>query len=172
MCQSSETVLNQKLLDIPHFKHMHLIVFNCKKCGFKLNDFQSVEEGEPIYLEYEVKTVKDLTTKIIRAVSASIEIPEIGTRIDPGIAAVAWINNVEGVLTDIKDRVIGLLDDKEMDDASRQVAIERLELINDLIEVKKSFRIRLIDEKGNSGMVPASKENYKELPFEEATLPE
>ncbi|MCG3218371.1 MAG: hypothetical protein H7643_05205 [Candidatus Heimdallarchaeota archaeon] len=59
-----------------------------------------------------------------------------------------------------------------MDDASRQVAIERLELINDLIEVKKSFRIRLIDEKGNSGMVPASKENYKELPFEEATLPE
>ncbi|MCK5048749.1 MAG: hypothetical protein KAR35_05175, partial [Candidatus Heimdallarchaeota archaeon] len=67
---------------------------------------------------------------------------------------------------------IGLLADKEMDDASRQVAIERLELINDLIEVKKSFRIRLIDEKGNSGMVPASKENYKELPFEEATLPE
>ena len=171
MCQSAETEFNQKLLEIPHFKEMHLIVFSCKKCGFKLNDFQTIEEGEPIYLEYQVKTVKDLTTKIIRAVSASIEIPEIGTRIDPGIAAIAWVNNIEGVLVDIKEKVIGLIADKDMDDSTRQVAIDRLELINDLIEVRKPFRIRIIDEKGNSGMVPASKENYRELPFEEATLP-
>ena len=172
MCQSLETDLKQQLLKIPLFKEMHLIVFTCNNCGFKLNDFQSIEEGEPIYLEYEVKTTHDLTTKIIRAVSASIEIPEIGTRIDPGIAAIAWVNNIEGVLVDIKERIIGLMADKEMNAASRQAAIERIELINDLIEVKKPFRIRVIDEKGNSGMIPASQENYRELPFEEAILPE
>ena len=126
MCQSSETELKQQLLDIPHFKQMHLIVFSCSKCGYKLNDFQSIDEGEPIYLEYEVKTVNDLTTKIIRAVSASIEIPEIGARIDPGIAAIAWVNNIEGVLVDIKERVIGLMSDKDLDSATRQAAVERL----------------------------------------------
>ncbi len=121
---------------------------------------QILTEKEPVRYEMIVKAGEDLSIRIIRSMSASLEVPELGVRIDPGPACEGFISNVEGVLDRIEKIVKGALNwgnDEEQENA-------RL-LIDRIAEVKcGSFPITLIleDPSGNSAIVSdkAKKESY------------
>ncbi len=121
---------------------------------------QILTEKEPVRYEMIVKAGEDLSIRIIRSMSASLEVPELGVRIDPGPACEGFISNVEGVLDRIEKIVKGALNwgnDEEQENA-------RL-LLDRIAEVKcGSFPITLIleDPSGNSAIVSdkAKKESY------------
>jgi zinc finger protein len=83
--------------------------------------------------------------------SAAIEIPELGTRIDPGPSCQGFVSNVEGVLDRIETVVKGALqwgNDVEKENAAA--------LLVDIAKVKAgAFPITLIleDPNGNSGII-------------------
>ena len=52
-----------------------------------------------------METEDDLAIRVVRSMSASIEIPELGVRIDPGPACQGFVSNVEGVLDRIESVV-------------------------------------------------------------------
>ncbi|MCK9592031.1 MAG: ZPR1 zinc finger domain-containing protein [Methanoregula sp.] len=146
--------------NIPYFSDILIISAICSSCGYKYVNTQILTEKEPVRYEMIVKAGEDLSIRIIRSMSASLEVPELGVRIDPGPACEGFISNVEGVLDRIEKIVKGALNwgnDEEQENA-------RL-LLDRIAEVKcGSFPITIIleDPSGNSAIVSdkAKKESY------------
>jgi len=97
--------------------------------------------------------------------SASIEIPELGVRIDPGPQCQGFISNFEGVLDRIEQVVKGALswgNDEEKENAAR--------LLADIARVKAGLlpvTLILEDPCGNSGIESDRVVNEEYEPEEE-----
>jgi zinc finger protein len=83
--------------------------------------------------------------------SASLEIPELGVRIDPGPACQGFVSNVEGVLDRIEEIVKGAFvwgEDQEQENA--RVLLKKIDCVKD-----GSLAITLIleDRCGNSAII-------------------
>ena len=109
-----------------------------------------------------IDSVEDLNVRVIRSMSASIEIPGVGVRIDPGPLCQGFVSNVEGVLDRIETVVKGAFNwgnEVEKENAAA--------LLADIVRVKAgTFPITLIleDPNGNSGIEcrnRATKEAYE-----------
>jgi zinc finger protein len=115
---------------------------------------------EPMRYELALESGDDLAARVVRSMSASLEIPELGVRIDPGPACEGFISNVEGVLDRIENVVKGALNWGNEDEKENA-----LNLLDRIMAVKcGSFPITLIleDPSGNSAIISdkAKKESY------------
>ena len=136
--------------NIPYFSDILIISAICPECGYKFADTQLLKHGEPSRHTFAVQSVDDLSVRVVRSMSASIEIPELGVRIDPGPQCQGFVSNVEGVL----DRIEGVVKmaltwgtDSEKENAAA--------LLADMVRVRAgTFPITLIveDPCGNSGI--------------------
>jgi zinc finger protein len=95
--------------NIPYFSDILIISANCSSCGYKYVDTQLLTDKEPVRYEVVINSGEDLSIRIVRSMSASIEIPELGVRIDPGPACQGFVSNVEGVLDRIEQILNGAL---------------------------------------------------------------
>jgi zinc finger protein len=117
-----------KTENIPYFSDILIISAVCSSCGYKYVDTQILSTHEPVRYEVAVDTEEDLGIRIVRSMSASIEIPELGVRIDPGPACQGFVSNVEGVLDRIEQIVKGALlwgEEEELKNA--QILLEKIE---------------------------------------------
>ena len=150
--------------NIPYFSDILIISAICPACGYKFVDTQLLKHGEPARHTFVVQSADDLSIRIVRSMSASIEIPELGVRIDPGPQCQGFVSNVEGVLDRIEQVVKGAL--KWGTDAEKENAAE---LLADIARVKAGlYPITLIveDPSGNSGIESerVTKEKYEPEP--------
>ena len=146
--------------NIPYFSDILIISALCPSCGYKFVDTQLLKHGEPARYTLAVTSEDDLAVRVIRSMSASIEIPELGVRIDPGPQCQGFVSNVEGVL----DRVVSVVTmalrwgtDEEKENATA--------LLADIARVKAGacpITLILEDPSGNSSLVSenAVKEPY------------
>jgi len=95
--------------NIPYFSDILIISAICSSCGYKYVDTQLLKANEPVRYIVAVDTEEDLGIRIVRSMSASLEIPELGVRIDPGPACQGFVSNIEGVLDRIRQIVEGAL---------------------------------------------------------------
>lgn len=149
---------------IPYFSDILIISAICPECGYRFADTQLLKHGEPARHTFAVSSADDLSVRVIRSMSASIEIPELGVRIDPGPQCQGFVSNVEGVLDRIEGVVKGALiwgDDTEKENAAA--------LLADIMRVKAgTFPVTLIleDPCGNSGIESERVVNEKYEPEE------
>jgi zinc finger protein len=150
-CCNTDIEYLYKTENIPYFSDILIISAVCPSCGYKFVDTQLLKQGEPA--RYTVPIVKsdDLSIRVVRSMSASIEIPELGVRIDPGPICQGFVSNVEGVLDRIETVVKGALrwgTEVEKENAAA--------LLADIAGVKAgTFPVTLIleDPSGNSGII-------------------
>ena len=114
--------------NIPYFSDILIISAICSSCGYKYVDTQLLKANEPVRYVVAVDTEEDLGIRIVRSMSASLEIPELGVRIDPGPACQGFVSNIEGVLDRIRKIVEGALlwggvEERE----NAQVLLEKIE---------------------------------------------
>jgi len=137
--------------NIPYFSDILIISALCGSCGYKYVDTQLLKNSEPVRYEIQVDSPDDLAIRVVRSMSASLEIPELGVRIDPGPACQGFVSNIEGVLDRIEQIVKGALiwgEDEEQENART--------LLKKIDSVKNgSFAITLIleDRCGNSAII-------------------
>jgi zinc finger protein len=149
-CCSTEIEYLYKTENIPYFSDILIISAICPACGYKFVDTQLLKHGEPARHTLAVVSEDDLAVRVVRSMRASIEIPELGVRIDPGPQCQGFVSNVEGVLDRIEQVVKGALvwgTDVEKENAAAILA--------DIVRVKAgTFPITLIleDPNGNSGI--------------------
>ena len=151
-CPSCNTEIDYlyKTENIPYFSDILIISAICPSCGYKFVDTQLLKHGEPARYKLPVEKEVDLAVRVVRSMSASIEIPELGVRIDPGPQCQGFVSNVEGVLDRIEQVVKGAL--KWGTDVEKENAAE---LLADIARVKAGlYPITLIveDPSGNSGI--------------------
>ncbi len=159
-CGNEEAQLIQRLLQIPYYDDFHMISFFCKKCGLRKTDFANINSKGHTRYEYFVEDDVDFTTKVVRAETGIVEIPELGIKIEPGINPQTWIRNVEGILLDIQEKV-GYARDMAESEEQRIAAEERLSLIDEALEGKLPITLIVDDETGNSIIIPARREKLK-----------
>ena len=103
-CPSCNTEIQYlyKTENIPYFSDILIISAICDTCGYKFVDTQLIKHGDPARHTVAITSDDDLTIRVVRSMSASIEIPEIGVHISPGPTCQGFVSNVEGVLDRIE----------------------------------------------------------------------
>jgi zinc finger protein len=149
-CCNTDIEYLYKTENIPYFSDILIISAICPECGYKFVDTQLLKHGEPARYTVAIAAEEDLSIRVIRSMSASIEIHELGVRIDPGPVCQGFVSNVEGVLDRIETVVQGAFSwgtDEEKENATA--------LLANIAKVKAgTFPITLIleDPSGNSGI--------------------
>jgi zinc finger protein len=103
-CKNSMIVIT-KTENIPYFGEIMESTAKCHDCGYKHSDIMCLEQKESV--RYELKIDKsNLNARVIRSQSATVRIPELGLKVEPGPRSQGYVSNVEGVLTRFHDAVI------------------------------------------------------------------
>jgi zinc finger protein len=163
-CCNTDIEYLYKTENIPYFSDILIISAICPECGYKFVDTQLLKHGEPARHTLAVESEADLAVRVVRSMSASIEIPELGVRIDPGPQCQGFVSNVEGVLDRIETVVKDALrwgNEFEKENAAA--------LLADIVKVKAgTFPVTLIleDPNGNSGIESERTVNEKYVPEE------
>jgi len=150
-CCNSEIEYLYKTENIPFFSDILIISAVCPACGYKFVDTQLLKHGDPARYTVSVESEQDLAIRVVRSMSASLEIPELGVRIDPGPACEGFISNVEGVL----DR-IGTVVEGAARNGTDDEKVSAATLLANIARVKAGqFPVTLIleDPSGNSGLI-------------------
>jgi zinc finger protein len=102
---------------------------------------------------------------VVRSQSATVIIPEIGVKVEPGPKSEGYVTNVEGVLTRFESAVkkaLNLFDDEE----SQKNAKNTLEQIQELKKGNGTATLIILDPFGQSNVVSDNVE-ILEIPEEE-----
>jgi zinc finger protein len=135
---------------IPHFSDVLIISSSCP-CGFHYCDTLLLAGGEPARWQLRVTSVQDLSIRVVRGSSGTIEIPDLGVRIDPGPACEAFVSNVEGILCRVIQVVEQIL--PGLEDTEGENAVALLEKIGQVREGKLPVTLVIEDPCGNSAIV-------------------
>ena len=151
--------------NIPYFSDILIVSAICDSCGYKYVDTQLLKHSEPARYTVTVESEEDLAIRVVRSMSASLEIPELGVRIDPGPVCQGFISNIEGVLDRIETVVKGAFHwGTEMEKENAVV------LRANIARVKAgTFPITLIleDPSGNSALIADKAEKTAYVPENE-----
>ena len=104
-----------KEIEIPHFGKVLETTIQCPKCGFKHSDIIALEQNDPAKYVIEINK-NNLSVRVVRSQSATVSIPEIGVKVEPGPKSEGYVTNVEGILTRFEDAVkkaLKLFDDEQ-----------------------------------------------------------
>ena len=107
--------------------------------------------GDPARWEIRVESVDDLSIRVVRGSSGSIEIPDLGVRIDPGPACEAFVSNVEGILLRVIQVVEQML--PGLEGSESESAVTLLNRIGEIRVGKLPVTLIIEDPCGNSAIV-------------------
>jgi zinc finger protein len=150
-CCNTEIEYLYKTENIPYFSDILIISAVCPSCGYKFVDTQLLKHNDPARYTVKIETEDDLAIRVVRSMTASIEIPELGVRIDPGPVCQGFVSNVEGVLDRIATVVNMALRGGTNEEKENATA-----LLADIARVKTgALPVTLIleDPSGNSGII-------------------
>ena len=153
-----------KELDIPHFGKVLETTIQCPSCGFRHSDVITLEQNDPAKYVIEINK-NNLSVRVVRSQSATIEIPELGVKVEPGPKSEGYVTNVEGVLTRFEDAVkkaLNLFEDAQSQENAKIT-------LNNIQELKKgngTATLIMLDPFGQSNIVSENVE-VSEIPEEE-----
>jgi zinc finger protein len=152
-CKSRSFEMRESETSIPYFGKVLVTTFLCQACGYRHSDVLSLEDHGPKKYVVNVSGADDLRIMIARSGAASIEIPELGLRLNPGDDSQSFITNIEGILLRFEEAIEKL---KTMDPAKSPEADERLRAIKLAKAGGTSFTVIVEDPLGNTTVI----ENY------------
>ncbi|MFZ0004776.1 MAG: ZPR1 zinc finger domain-containing protein [Methanoregula sp.] len=149
-----------KTENIPFFSDILIISAVCPSCGYRYVDTQLLKNADPVRYEMPITTRDDLDVRVVRSMTASLEIPELGVRIDPGPACEGFVSNVEGVLNRIAQAIKTAI--RDGDDVEQENGRVLLEKIASISAGETPATLIIQDPMGNSALVS---DNAKKTAF-------
>ncbi len=144
---------NWETKEIPHFGEAMIIAGVCC-CGYRHCDTILLSQKEPARYTLTISSLEDLDVRVIRSSSGTIRVPELGIDVEPGPASEAYVSNIEGVLTRIRDIVeFAARSAREAGDIEKIEQGDRI-LENMKMALKGQFNLTVIieDPLGNSAI--------------------
>jgi len=99
----ARATLREVIYELPSIGKALLVSMSCPHCGYRRSDVIPLQIRSRRRIYYRVEDPEDLYAKVVRSSVASIEIPQLGVSITPGIAGQFTVTNVEGVLRMVQD---------------------------------------------------------------------
>ena len=145
----------QYVHEIPYFGKVMESTIICERCGYRNADVMILEDRPPKLYTMKVEEEKDLFTRVVRSKSGTIELDEIGVKIEPGPASEGFVTNIEGILERVRETLLMTRDFKEQDGEEEAVkkVDELLTYIEDVKEGRKPLTVKIMDPFGNSALI-------------------
>jgi len=137
--------------NIPYFSDILIISAVCPSCGYRFVDTQLLKNADPVRYELPVTTREDLDVRVVRSMTARLEIPELGVRIDPGPACEGFVTNVEGVLDRTAQAIRAAI--RDGDETEKENGRTLLEQIESIKAGNMPVTLIIQDPMGNSVLV-------------------
>jgi zinc finger protein ZPR1 len=152
ICKSSKSLkVTTKTQTIPYFGEIMESTLICQKCGYKYSDTICIDQKEPV--KYTIILNKEkLNVRVVKSQSATLTIPELGLRVEPGPQSQGYISNVEGVLKRFEDAVKTALSWTE-DSNARNTALKILNTIESVKIGEGEVTLILEDPFGHSSIL-------------------
>jgi len=157
ICGNETLMEKMTTVVIPHFGEFLLLTLQCEKCGFKHSDIICTAERIPSRYSLKVETSQDLYAKVIRSSTATIKIPELGIKVEPGPSSTAFITNVEGVLERVKD-IVEMAKRWTKNKRKQKRCDKILSTIEEVKNGKEKITIIIEDPLGNSAIIHSQKD--------------
>ncbi len=151
MCHKPSCTLTEDSQDIPYFGKVFIFSMQCDGCGFKKADVESAETQEPVKWTFTVESEEDLNVRIIKSSEGYVKIQFV-TEIIPGPDSEGYITNVEGLLTQVKDRIDASIEDEE-DQEIKKEGWKLLKKLNRALVGSEKLKIIIEDPSGNSAII-------------------
>ena len=136
---------------IPHFGEILESSLICTSCGFKHNDVICLEQKDPA--KYTLTINKDnLSSRVVKSQSATVSIPELGVKVEPGPKSVGYVSNIEGVIIRFCDGVTQALIMFD-DEKSQKNGLNILKKLNKLINGEIEAILVIEDPFGQSNIM-------------------
>ncbi|EFA80235.1 ZPR1-type zinc finger-containing protein [Heterostelium album PN500] len=99
-------VINMVMTDIPYFKNVVLMAFNCEECGYKTNEIKPGGAIEPTgrILTLRVETAEDLSRDVLKSETANAILKELDIEITHGSLG-GRFTTIEGLLSTIREEL-------------------------------------------------------------------
>ena len=154
--------------ELAYFGEIVESTIQCERCGFRHNDIIATEQKDPAKHSLII-TKKSLDSRVVRSQSATVSLPEIGIKVEPGPKSEGYISNVEGVLIRFKEateRALRMFTDEGSQKNGKMV----LEKINQVLAGELETLLLIEDPFGQSKIMdiraktePLSDEELKHL---------
>ena len=151
-CSKKTMTLIEEQKEIPYFGKCFIMSMRCSSCSYYKSDIEAVEPKDPLKCEFIVKNKKDLNVRVVKGSNAAIKIPTLRMSIEPAIASIGYISNIEGVLRRFKKIVEGQRDSAD-DPSVRKSAKNLLKKIRKIEDGEQEMKIVIEDPTGNSAII-------------------
>lgn len=133
---------------IPYFGEIMESVLICERCNYRSTDIICLEQKEPS--RYIIEAGEDtLNARVVKSQSATIRIPELGLKVEPGPRSAGYISNIEGVVERFEAALKTALNLFE-DDESKEKASKILEMLHEVREGVRKVTVIIEDPFGQS----------------------
>lgn len=140
-----------KTENIPYFGEIMETVLKCQNCGYKHCDVICLDHKEPSRYTLQINK-NNLNARVIKSNSATIEIPELGLKVEPGSKSHGYVSNIEGVLVRFQKAVETALNWAE-DLELKENALKILEQIENIKKGEDKATLIIEDPFGNSMII-------------------
>ncbi len=152
ICGAKGTFLvTGRIDDIPYFGETMETLVACSSCNFKHSDVTHLGQREAIRHEFKISSEEDMSVRVVRSSTGTIEIPELGVTIRPSSGSEGYITNVEGVLNRIRDVIISAKGGASP--SKRRAAERKLWALEEVIRGRKRAKIIIMDPFGHSAII-------------------
>ena len=134
--------------ELAYFGEIVESTIQCERCGFRHNDIITTEQKDPAKHSLIISK-KNLDSRVVRSQSATVSLPEIGIKVEPGPKSEGYISNVEGVLIRFRDateRALNMFTDAKSQKKKKKV----LENINKVLDGEMETLLLIEDPFGQS----------------------
>ncbi|WP_295621572.1 ZPR1 zinc finger domain-containing protein [uncultured Methanobrevibacter sp.] len=134
--------------ELAYFGEIVESTIQCEKCGFRHNDILATEQKDPAKHSLIISK-KNLDSRVVRSQSATVSLPEIGIKVEPGPKSEGYISNVEGVVVrfiEATERALNMF----RDDLSQENGKKVLENINKVLNGEMETLLLIEDPFGQS----------------------
>ncbi len=152
VCGGENTLnVTNKTDNIPYFGNILETAVKCSNCGYQSADNICLDHHDPSRYILKINDEK-LNSRVAKSQTATISIPELGLKVEPGSKSQGYVSNVEGILNRFEDAVKRALtlDINENSQSINENALNILDLIQSVKEGKLTTDLIVEDPFGNS----------------------
>ncbi|RJS48356.1 MAG: hypothetical protein CIT03_08920 [Methanobacterium sp.] len=136
---------------VPYFGEIMESTLLCSSCGYKHSDVICLDQKDPVRYSIEIDSTK-LSARLVKSQSATLSIPELGLKVEPGPKSLGYVSNVEGVIDRFQKAVKTAMNLFE-DDESQKNAKIILEELQKVRKGEKKVELILEDPFGQSSIM-------------------
>lgn len=135
VCGGEKTLeITNRTDNIPYFGDMLETAVSCKNCGYQSSDSISLEHNEPMRFKLKIDSTK-LSSRVAKSQTATISIPDLGLKVEPGPKSQGYVSNVEGILNRFESAVLRAIK-LEGEEIDPDVQDKALDIIDYLTRIK------------------------------------